>query len=175
MENKENRETIVLGGGCFWCTEAVLSTLAGVLTVTPGYAGGYTADPTYRQVCNGTTGHAEVVEVEFDPRAIPLEDLLEIFFASHDPTSPNRQGADVGTQYRSTILYTSQEQKDRVERFIAAAAQDYPRPIVTEVKELERFYPAEEHHHAYYEKNPEQPYCRAVISPKLAKLRKKTG
>lgn len=175
METQNSHETIVLGGGCFWCTEAVLNTLTGVLRATPGYAGGFTADPSYREVCDGTTGHAEVVEVEFDPEVILLEDILEIFFASHDPTSLNRQGADAGTQYRSTILYTSEEQNSRVERFIAGVAKDYPKPIVTEVKKLEVFYPAEEYHQRYFEKNPSQSYCRAVISPKLAKLRKKTG
>jgi peptide-methionine (S)-S-oxide reductase len=175
MTKRNNHETIVLGGGCFWCIEAVLNTLVGVLKVTPGYAGGVAEDPTYRQVCYGDTGHAEVVEVEYDPEVISLDDLLEIFFAAHDPTSLNRQGGDVGTQYRSIVLYDSQEQRRSVERFIAGIAKDHDRPIVTEVKELDRFYPAEEYHHRYYERNPDQPYCRAVISPKLAKLRRKTG
>jgi len=175
MTIQNSHETIVLGGGCFWCTEALLGTLVGVLRATPGYAGGESEDPTYRQVCNGGTGHAEVVEVEYDPEVISLEDLLEIFFATHDPTSLNRQGADVGTQYRSIILYDSYAQKLKVERFVAELAQKYDKPIVTEVKELDRFYPAEEHHQGYFEKNPSQPYCRAVISPKLAKLRRKTG
>ena len=175
MIMQNSHETIVLGGGCFWCTEALLSTLVGVLRVTPGYAGGETEDPTYRQVCNGGTGHAEVVEVEYDPEVISLEDLLEVFFATHDPTSLNRQGADVGTQYRSIILYDSYAQKLKVENFIAELAREYDKPIVTEVKELDRFYPAEEYHQRYFERNPNQPYCRAVISPKLAKLRKKTG
>jgi peptide-methionine (S)-S-oxide reductase len=146
-----------------------------VLRVTPGYAGGETEEPTYRQVCNGGTGHAEVVEVEYDPEVISLEDLLEVFFATHDPTSLNRQGADVGTQYRSIILYDSYAQKLKVEKFIAELAREYDKPIVTEIKELDRFYPAEEYHQRYYERNPNQPYCRAVISPKMDKLRKKTG
>ncbi|RJP33148.1 MAG: peptide-methionine (S)-S-oxide reductase [Actinobacteria bacterium] len=171
MQN--SHETIVLGGGCFWCMEALLNTIVGVLRATPGYAGGVTEEPTYRQVCYGNTGHAEVVEVEYDPEVISLEDLLEVFFATHDPTSLNRQGADVGTQYRSIILYKSPEQKERVEKYIASITGSYGRPIVTEFKELDRFYPAEEYHHRYYERNPSQPYCRAVISPKLAKLRKK--
>jgi methionine-S-sulfoxide reductase len=175
MEKNNHHEKIVLGGGCFWCTEAILNTLEGVVRATPGYAGGFTPDPTYRQVCDGATGHAEVVEVEFDPEVISLEDILDIFFASHDPTSLNRQGADVGTQYRSAILYDSEEQKERVEAFIPGVAKDYSMPIVTEVNKLERFYPAEEYHQRYFERNPDQPYCRAVISPKLAKLRKKTG
>lgn len=165
-----SHDTIVLGGGCFWCTEAVLSTLVGVLRVTPGYAGGETPEPTYRQVCGGGTGHAEVVEVEYDPEVIRLEDILEVFFASHDPTSLNRQGTDTGTQYRSIVLYNSQRQKAAVEKFIDGIAGGYDRPIVTEVRELEKFYPAEEYHRRYYARNPDQPYCRAVISPKLAKL-----
>jgi peptide-methionine (S)-S-oxide reductase len=175
MIMQNSHETIVLGGGCFWCTEALLNTLVGVLRAIPGYAGGATRDPTYRQVCNGGTGHAEVVEVEYDPEVISLDDLLEVFFATHDPTSLNRQGADVGTQYRSIVLYNSPRQKESVEKIIARLAKDYDRPIVTEVKELDGFYPAEEHHQRYYDRNPNQPYCRAVISPKLAKLRKKTG
>jgi len=175
MIMQNSHETIVLGGGCFWCTEAVLSTVVGVLRATPGYAGGVTEDPTYRQVCYEGTGHAEVVEVEYDPEVIALEDVLEVFFATHDPTTPNRQGADVGTQYRSVILYNSQEQRAKVERFIAGIRDGYPHPIVTEVKELQRFFPAEDSHQRYYERNPGQPYCRMVISPKLEKLRKKTG
>ena len=134
MIMQNSHETIVLGGGCFWCTEALLSTLVGVLRVTPGYAGGDTQNPTYRQVCHGGTGHAEVVEVEYDPEVISLEDLLEVFFATHDPTSLNRQGADVGTQYRSIVLYDSYTQKLKVERFIAELAREYDKPIVTEVR-----------------------------------------
>jgi methionine-S-sulfoxide reductase len=175
MIMQNSHETIVLGGGCFWCTEAILNTVVGVLRVTPGYAGGVTDNPTYRQVCYGETGHAEVVEVEFDPEVISLEDILEVFFSTHDPTSLNRQGADVGTQYRSIILFDSYAQKLKVERFIAEMARHYDRPIVTEVKELDKFYPAEESHQRYYEKNPYQPYCRTVISPKLARFRKKMG
>jgi peptide-methionine (S)-S-oxide reductase len=168
-------EEIVLGGGCFWCTEAVLDTLEGVIKVTPGYAGGFSDNPTYRQVCDGATGHAEVVQVEYDPEIIALEDLLEVFFLSHDPTSKDRQGADVGTQYRSAVLYTSEEQRATVEKFIKGIAGNYDKPIVTEVKSLQRFYLAEDYHQRYFERNPNQPYCRAIISPKLAKLRKKTG
>jgi len=175
MIMQNSHETIVLGGGCFWCTEAVLNTIVGVLRATPGYAGGVTEGPTYRQVCYGGTGHAEVVEVEYDHEVVSLEDLLEVFFATHDPTSLNRQGADVGTQYRSVILYNSQEQRAQAERFIASIAADHDKPVVTEVKELDRFYPAEEYHQRYFERNPREPYCRAIISPKLEKLRKKTG
>jgi peptide-methionine (S)-S-oxide reductase len=172
---KDNHEEIVLGGGCFWCTEAVLNTIEGVVRATPGYSGGSTDNPNYNQVCGGSTGHAEVVLVEYEPDKVSLEDLLEVFFLTHDPTTLNRQGADVGTQYRSVILYNSEDQKKRVEDFIGKIAGDYDQPIVTEVKRLERFYPAEEYHRRYFEKNPNQPYCRAIISPKLAKLRKSSG
>jgi len=172
VKTPDNLERIVLGGGCFWCTEAVFGTVEGVVRVTPGYAGGFTESPTYREVCEGTTGHAEVVEVTYDPGRVTLEELLEIFFQAHDPTSLNRQGADVGTQYRSIILYNSEEQRDRAERFMRKIAGEYEKPMVTELKRLERFHPAEEYHHRYFERNPHQPYCRAVISPKLAKLRK---
>ncbi len=175
MIMQSSHETIVLGGGCFWCTETLLSTVVGVLRATPGYAGGVTPDPTYRQVCYEDTGHAEVVEVEYDPEVVSLEELLGVFFEIHDPTSLNRQGGDVGTQYRSVILYDSFAQKLKVENFIAEMARRYDKPIVTEVKELERFYPAEEYHQHYYDKNPREPYCQAVISPKLAKLKKQAG
>lgn len=170
MDRDSGYESIVLGGGCFWCTEAFFRRVKGVVAVTPGYAGGFVSNPTYREVCDGTTGHAEVVEVEFDPRKLSLEEVLEVFFASHDPTSLNRQGADVGTQYRSIILYTDDEQRKRVEAYISRIAGNYDRPIVTEVKRLEKFFPAEEYHHRYYERNPDQPYCRTVIAPKLSKL-----
>ncbi len=172
---RNGHEIIVLGGGCFWCTEAVFDTVMGVLRATPGYAGGWAEEPTYRQVCDGTTGHAEVVEVEFDPEIISIEEVLEVFFASHDPTSLNRQGADVGAQYRSAVLCTSEEQRKRVDKFINGRRAEFDRPIVTEVKRLERFWPAEEHHRKYFHRNPQQPYCHAVIAPKLARLRRKTG
>jgi peptide-methionine (S)-S-oxide reductase len=172
---KDNHEEVVLGGGCFWCVEAVLNTIDGVLRATPGYAGGETDNPSYNQVCGGSTGHAEVVLVEYDPGKVSLEDLLEVFFLTHDPTTLNRQGADVGTQYRSIILYNSEDQRKRIENLIERIAGDYDQPIVTELKRLERFYPAEEYHHRYFERNPNQPYCRAVISPKLAKLRKNSS
>lgn len=175
MIMQASHETIVLGGGCFWCTEAVLSTVVGVLRATPGYAGGRVEHPTYSQVCYEDTGHAEVVEVEYDPEVVALEDVLDVFFATHDPTSLNRQGGDAGPQYRSVVLYNSPAQKARVEKFIAGIAARYDRPIVTELAELDRFYPAEEYHQRYYERNRGAPYCRTVISPKLAKLRKKTG
>lgn len=163
-----------LGGGCFWCLEAVFAELDGVRRVEPGYAGGTTPHPTYEQVCTGMTGHAEVVQITFDPAAISYRDLLEVFFAIHDPTTLNRQGADVGTQYRSIILHHDDEQKETAEQVIAAleAAQKWPAPIVTEVVPLEAFYPAEVYHRDYYRRNSSQPYCRLVIAPKLAKARK---
>ncbi len=165
-------ESIAFGGGCFWCTEAVFSRVPGVVGVTPGYAGGHVPDPTYRRVCGGDTGHAEVVLVSYHPGKVSLRRLLEVFFSSHDPTSLNRQGADVGTQYRSIILYTDEEQRRESERFLREAAPRYERPIVTEVKKLEAFYPAEDYHQRYYERNPRQPYCRLVIAPKLEKTGK---
>lgn len=164
-----------LGGGCFWCLEAVYQPLQGVEEVVSGYAGGHVENPTYRQVCSKTTGHAEVVQVTFDPAVITYRELLEIFFAMHDPTTPNRQGADVGPQYRSIILYHDAAQKQTAEAVIAdLEAQDvFDAPIVTEVEPLDTFYPAEEEHQDYYARNAWQPYCVAVIRPKVAKLRKK--
>ena len=167
-------EEAVLGGGCFWCTEAVFSELAGVRSVEPGYAGGATASPSYEEVCEGTTGHAEVVSVRFDPRQISYEDLLRIFFTVHDPTTLNRQGADVGTQYRSVILTSSDAQRATAERVIREVtdAKLWRGRIVTEVVPLHAFYPAEEYHHDYFRRNPAQGYCRMVIAPKVTKFRK---
>jgi peptide-methionine (S)-S-oxide reductase len=167
-------ETATLGGGCFWCLEAVFELASGVERVVSGYTGGTVPDPTYRQVCGGDTGHAEVVQVTFDPAVLPLRDLLGIFFATHDPTTLNRQGADVGTQYRSAIFYHDEAQKKAAEEVIAElnAAKIWDRPIVTEVVPLERFYPAEEYHQEYFRRNPGQGYCQAVVSPKVAKFRK---
>lgn len=167
-------ETIVLGGGCFWCLEAVFQELKGVASVTPGYAGGRTLNPTYEQVCTGRTGHAEVVEVVFDPQALPLESLLEVFFALHDPTTRDRQGADVGSQYRSLVLFRNEGQRLAAEEAIrrVEASGAYPRPVVTEVVLLQAFYPAEDYHRDYFRKHPDAPYCALVISPKLAKLKK---
>ena len=167
-------ETITLGGGCFWCLDAVYRRLRGVTSVVSGYAGGSVPHPTYEAVCEGTTGHAEVVQVTFEPEVIPLRTVLDVFFSSHDPTTLNRQGADVGTQYRSAIFYHSPEQKAAAERAIAdlTADQVFPDPIVTEVAPLTAFYPAEDYHQDYYEQNAWQPYCMIVVSPKVAKLRK---
>jgi peptide-methionine (S)-S-oxide reductase len=169
------RETATLAGGCFWCLEAVFESVRGVESVKSGYAGGYKADPTYEEVCTGTTGHAEVVQVTFDPAAVSYEQLLEIFFAIHDPTTLNRQGGDVGTQYRSAIFTHSPGQKRIAERTIEELDSNGPwdDPIVTEVEPLETFYPAEAHHDTYFRRNPAQPYCRVVIDPKVRKFRQR--
>ncbi|HSK20798.1 MAG TPA: peptide-methionine (S)-S-oxide reductase MsrA [Longimicrobiales bacterium] len=165
-------ESAILGGGCFWCLEAVFADLRGVQRVESGYAGGNVERPTYQQVCAGTTGHAEVVRVDFDPRIITFGDLLDVFFTIHDPTTQNRQGADVGTQYRSAIYYLSPEQKETAERKIAALEADGVwSGIVTEVAAAGEFWPAESYHRDYYRNNPDQAYCRVVIAPKIAKLR----
>lgn len=170
-----NSEIAVFGGGCFWCTEAVFKMLRGVLSVVPGYAGGTMPSPTYEQICGGQTGHAEVIKIEFDPSAVSYEDLLTVFFASHDPTTLNRQGADTGTQYRSVILYATPWQKVKAEKFIAEinASTEKGRPIVTEIKPLDKFYEAENYHRDYYERNREQSYCQVVINPKLEKVKEK--
>lgn len=169
------KETIVFGGGCFWCTEAVFNLFKGVENTVSGYAGGKIANPSYDQVCTGTTGHAEVLKIDYDPSVIPLETLLDIFFTMHDPTTLNRQGADSGTQYRSIILYQTSQQKEAAERFIKAVQKDFSKPIVTEVTKLDKFYPAEGYHQKYYERNEDKPYCSAVIGPKIAKVKKKYG
>ena len=168
-----NKEMATFGGGCFWCTEAVFSELQGVEKVESGYAGGTAPDPTYEQVCSGKTGHAEVVQITFNPRVISYKELLEIFFTVHDPTTLNRQGADVGTQYRSIILYHNDEQKAVAEQAIREvdSAQIWNRPIVTQVKPFVAFYRAEDYHQQYFKQNPKQSYCQFVISPKVAKLR----
>lgn len=164
--------TAVFGGGCFWCTEAALQDLKGVKSVVPGYAGGQVASPTYEQVCTGRTGHAEVVKVDFDPDVISYETLLKVFFTSHDPTTMNRQGNDIGTQYRSIILYTDEQQKNEAEKFIAELNPEFDNAIVTTVEPLMQFYEAEEYHHNYFKRNPYAGYCQVIISPKVAKLRK---
>ena len=168
-------QTITLGGGCFWCMEAVFEELAGVTSVESGYAGGLVPHPTYKQVCSGNTGHAEVVRVTFDPHEVSLEEILTVFFGTHDPTTLNRQGADTGTQYRSIILYGDAAQKQAAERLIheMEAEKVFKKPIVTEVEPLEAFYPAEDYHQEYYRENPGQAYCQYVIAPKLEKFRKR--
>lgn len=166
-------EVATLGGGCFWCLEAVFEQLRGVTKVESGYAGGEEAAPTYRQVCSGTTGHAEVVQVTFDPAVLSFAELLDVFFASHDPTTRNRQGADVGTQYRSVIFTHSPAQRATAERWIAElnAAGVWDEPLVTELAPLTAFYRAEEYHQEYFRSNPGQPYCQVVVAPKVAKFR----
>lgn len=169
-----DKETITLGGGCFWCIEAVVQELKGVESAVSGYAGGKVANPSYEEVCSGTTGHAEVVQVMFDPKVVSLKELLEVFFTLHDPTTLNRQGADVGTQYRSAVYYQNDAQKTVVDEVIKEfeANKLWNGKIVTEVAPLKTFYPAEKYHQEYYEQNPNAGYCRAVIAPKISKLRK---
>jgi peptide-methionine (S)-S-oxide reductase len=163
------QEFAVLGGGCFWCTEAIYGRVKGVLSAIPGYAGGETESPTYSEVCSGKTGHAEVVRVEFDPEIITYEEILEIFWHAHDPTTLNRQGNDIGTQYRSIILYADDEQKELAQSSLKTADTSgmFSQPIVTQIEPLGEFYPAEDYHHDYFANNPNQPYCRAIISPKV--------
>jgi peptide-methionine (S)-S-oxide reductase len=166
-------ELATMGGGCFWCTEAVIERLAGVKKVTSGYAGGRTANPSYEDVCSGDTGHAEVIQVEFDPAVISYEKILEVFFEAHDPTTLNRQGADAGTQYRSVIFYHNEEQHKVAGRAKVAAQALWPDPIVTEIAPLTKFYAAEGYHQDYFRKNPNQGYCSFVIKPKVKKLEEK--
>ena len=170
-----SKQTATLAGGCFWCLEAVFEQLEGVERVVSGYAGGSTEAPTYEQVCSGRSGHAEVIQVTFDPAVISYRDLLEMFFAFHDPTTMNRQGHDAGTQYRSAIFYETPEQKAEAEQVIASLSSEqvFGDPIVTQVAPLDRFYPAENYHQGYYRQNTGQPYCRATITPKVTKLRQK--
>ncbi len=167
------KQVATLGGGCFWCTEAVFDDLKGVEHVESGYSGGTVANPTYPQVCTGTTGHAEVVQITFDPKVISFKQLLQVFFTVHDPTTLNRQGADVGTQYRSVIFYHDDEQKRVAEQVIKEieAEKIWDAPIVTELAPAKAFYTAEDYHQEYFQNNPNQPYCRVVIAPKVAKFR----
>jgi peptide-methionine (S)-S-oxide reductase len=169
---KASAELATLGGGCFWCVEAVFERIDGVNTVVSGYAGGHSNNPTYEEVCRGATGHAEVVQINFDPEKISYDQILEIFWEAHDPTTPNRQGADVGSQYRSIILYHNDTQKQAAENSKRTAASRFKRPIVTEIVPLTSFHVAENYHQDYFRKNPNAPYCVAVISPKLKKLEK---
>jgi len=167
-------ETATFGAGCFWCIEAVFQELKGVEKVVSGYAGGSVENPTYQQVCSGTTGHAEVAQISYDPDLISYEDLLDVFWRTHDPTTLNRQGADVGPQYRSVIFYHHEEQKALAEKSKREtdASDLWPNPIVTEINSLAKFYPAEDYHQNYFRQNPYQPYCQMVINPKMSKLRK---
>jgi peptide-methionine (S)-S-oxide reductase len=175
MSTEGEREVATLGGGCFWCLDAVYRQLRGVENVASGYAGGTKPNPTYREVCTGYTGHAEVVQITFDPGVISYRDLLDVFFTIHDPTTPDRQGGDIGTQYRSIILTHSAEQERAAREAIAEveAEKIWDDPIVTQVEPLREFYPAEQYHQDYFTSNPRQAYCQAVIAPKVAKFRKK--
>jgi len=174
MTSTGSTETATLAGGCFWCTEAVFSDLKGVLRVLPGYAGGAAVDPTYEQVCTGRTGHAEAIEVTFDPTVVSFRDLLRIFFTTHDPTTLNRQGNDVGTQYRSAVFYHDETQKRAAEEVVKELTEGGVwgrKKIVTEIVPFTAFYPAEEYHRNYFRRNPEKGYCQVVIAPKVAKFR----
>lgn len=170
---KNSIESAVFGGGCFWCIETIFARLNGVFKVTSGYAGGKTVKPSYMQVCSGTTGHAEVIKIDYDPSVISYPDLLDVFFHVHDPTTLNRQGNDAGEQYRSVILYQNEGQKQEAEQFISRLknSREFDRPIVTEIEPLAEFYGAEDYHQNYYENNTEQPYCQMIIAPKLAKFK----
>ncbi|MEK9201483.1 MAG: peptide-methionine (S)-S-oxide reductase MsrA [Patescibacteria group bacterium] len=171
---KENK-IAVFGGGCFWCTEAVFKMLKGVVSLSPGYAGGNKQNPTYEEVSSDTTGHAEVIQIEYDPKTISFQTLLTVFFATHDPTTRNRQGNDVGTQYRSIILYSDDIQRKEAEDFIQELndSNEKGRPVVTEIEPLKKFYEAENYHKDYYARNQDNPYCEVVINPKLEKVQKK--
>ena len=174
IKTKEGMEIATFAGGCFWCTEALFLEIRGVEKVVSGYIGGTVKNPSYREISTGTTGHAEAIQITFDPKQVAYEDLLEMFFGTHDPTSLNRQGADVGTQYRSEVFYHSAEQKDKTEKYIALLDKEklYSKPIVTKVSSATIFYPAEDYHQNYYNQNSGQGYCQMVIAPKLEKLRK---
>jgi len=173
MEGK-NLEKATLGGGCFWCTEAIYKQLKGVVNVIPGYSGGHVKNPSYKEVCSGTTGHAEVVQVEFDPSVVSFAEILEVFFKTHDPITLNRQGADIGTQYRSAVFYHSEKQKRTAREVIRLLEEEkiYSGPIVTEITDFDAFYPAEDNHIDYFAENPNQPYCRMVVAPKVEKFEK---
>lgn len=173
MEQSEQYEIATFAGGCFWCLEAPFGSLRGVKDVVSGYMGGHTLNPDYKQVCTGETGHAEVIRIHFDPSVIKYRDLLEIFFVLHDPTTRNRQGNDIGTQYRSAVFYHSDAQRDIAREVISELESRgaWNNPVTTEVVPAETFYPAEEYHQHYFERNPQQPYCQAMIGPKMTKLR----
>lgn len=170
-------DSLTIGGGCFWCVEAVFQRIDGVVKIVSGYSGGTTKNPSYKEICTGTTGHAEVVKIFFDTVKVSINDILEVFFATHDPTTLNRQGADAGTQYRSVVFYNSEEQKKSIQKFIKLLQEEkvFPDPIITEVSPQVEFYPAEDYHQNYYNENSNQPYCMFVINPKIEKLRNKFG
>jgi len=172
---KPKTELATFGGGCFWCTEAVFLELRGVNKVVSGYTGGTVPNPTYADVCTGLTGHAEVIQIEYDPAQITFEQLLDVFFHTHDPTTKNRQGADVGTQYRSSVFFHNEKQKDTTKKVIAELDKsgDFDNPIVTTIEELKKFYPAEDYHQDYFAQNPRNPYCQAVVGPKVSKFQKR--
>lgn len=175
LQNLDNVEVATLGGGCFWCIEASFNEIKGILLVESGYSGGKIESPTYEQVCTGTTGHAEVVQITFNPKVISFKEILEIFFTAHDPTTHNRQGADVGTQYRSVIFYHNKKQKSIAEQMIAEldATKAWDSPLVTQIEPFKNFFKAEEYHDKYFIRHPEAGYCRVVIAPKVSKIRKK--
>jgi peptide-methionine (S)-S-oxide reductase len=173
--HQNNTEVATLAGGCFWCIEAAFDEIRGVINVESGYSGGTTTSPTYEQVCSGTTGHAEAVQVTFDPNVVSFQDIMHIFFTVHDPTTPNRQGADVGSQYRSVVFYHDEKQKETAEHVIKELEDQkvWDNPIVTQVVPFKKFYKAENYHKQYFSRNPNSGYCKVVIAPKIAKLRKK--
>ena len=175
QSTSQHKQVVTLGGGCFWCLEPLFDDLVGVEKVEVGYSGGSVENPTYQQVCTGTTGHAEVVQITFDPQVISLGEILQIFFTVHDPTTMNRQGADVGTQYRSIVLYRDDEQKETAEKVIkeTEAAKIWEAPIVTQLLQFQAFYKAEDYHQGYFDANPQAAYCQAVIAPKVVKFRKR--
>lgn len=167
-----NYRTATFGGGCFWCLEAIFKDLQGVVAVVPGYSGGHVENPTYKQVCTDETGHAEVLQITYDPDVIGYRELLEVFFSIHDPTTLNRQGGDIGSQYRSVIFYATEEEKETAKDVMTRMADLWDDPIITELTELSIFYPAEDYHHDYFALNPQQGYCQMVIAPKVVKFRK---
>ncbi len=172
---KSDKKLATFGGGCFWCTEAVFLNVRGVKKVVSGYTGGAKPNPTYKDVCTGLTGHAEVIQIEFDPAQVKFEQLLDVFFHTHDPTTKNRQGADVGTQYRSSVFFHDEQQKEATKKVIAELDKsgDFDQPIVTTLEELKKFYPAEDYHQDYFAQNPDNPYCQAVVGPKVSKFQKR--
>ena len=174
QDTLKKTETATFGAGCFWCVEAIFESLKGVESVVSGYSGGFVKNPSYKEVCNGTTGHAEVTQIVYDPQVISFKDLLEVFWKTHDPTTLNRQGADIGTQYRSAIFFHNEEQKKTAEQYKEALdkAGIYEKPIITEISPLQNFYKAEDYHQEYFSRNPDQSYCSIVINPKLEKFRK---